>query len=72
MEEVDKLSKVFMTGLPRQDTSPNRQSEYLRHKLENEKLLINNTLEQLSRAEEEKHKKMEEQALTQAEDLKKF
>ena len=61
-----------MTGVPKQDASPNRQGEFQKHKLDTEKQLIGKTLEQLSRVEDEKHKKIEQQAQTQVEELKQF
>ena len=61
LEEVDKITKaIFMTGLPKPEASPPRETERRKLQLENEKLLIGKTLEQLGRAEDEKDKKIEQ------------
>ena len=58
---MDQVSKViFMTGLPKQEgRSPARETEKRKKLLENERQVIERTLEHLVRVEDEKDKKAE-------------
>ena len=61
LEEVDQVAKaIFMTGLPKGDgVSPTRETSLRKKQLENERQVIEKTLERLSQLEDEKDKKAE-------------
>ena len=56
LEEVDQVAKaIFMTGLPKGDgVSPTRETSLRKKQLENERQVIEKTLERLSQLEDEK------------------